>query len=119
MISALYRYPRGSRRQAAAREWGRRSGIARRALRLAAGPDADTLRRRALADRRGRLVCAIYARGSELILRHSVAGRIDQFDILIDGSLWRTCGPRRLPAWLRPLRTFAAFAPLRLASAAG
>ena len=107
MISALYRYPRGPRRQAAAREWGRRSGIARRALRLAAGPDAETLRRRALAARRGRIVCTLYSRGSELILRHSVAGRTDQFDILLAGSLWRTCGPRRLPAWLRSLRCFA------------
>lgn len=102
MISALYRYPRGSIRQAVARKWASRSAASRRARRSASGTDADTLDWRAKHDRRGRLVVALYALNSLVVVRHSVAGRSDQFDVLVDGSLWRTCGPRRLPGWARP-----------------
>lgn len=102
MISALYRYPRGPRRQTVAREWAGRSAAARRARSVASGADVDTLDWRSKHDRRGRPVVALYAPGSVVVVRHSVAGRSDQFDVLVDGSLWRTCGLRRLPGWARP-----------------
>lgn len=100
MISALYRYPKAERR-AVAREWSRRAAVKRRAACAERGPDAETLAWRAKEDRRGLPVRTLYSRGSEVVVRCSVAGRSDQFDIILDGSLWRTCGPRRLPPWVR------------------
>lgn len=52
---ALLRYPR-SQRRAVARTWAYRSQAAQSASRIALGPDADTLRRRALHDARGQIV---------------------------------------------------------------
>lgn len=100
MISALYRYAKAER-SVVAREWSRRAAVARRAACAERGPDAETLAWRAKQDRRGLPVRAIYSRGCEIVVRWSVAGRSDQLDVILDGSLWRTIGPRRLPAWLR------------------
>lgn len=85
-----------------ARVWGLRSVGVRAARRLALGVDAETRRWRALDDRRGRVVREIYGAGGSLVrVVHSVGGRSDQFDVWVDGSLFRTCGPRGLPVWLR------------------
>ncbi len=100
MISALYRFPKAER-SAIAREWARRSAKVRRAKCAATGADAETLAWREKQDRRGRIVRAIYGRGSLVEVRYSTHGRSDQFDVILNGSLWRTVGPRRLPAWLR------------------
>ncbi len=104
MISALYRYPKSARKRIA-RAWGLRSVAARAVKRLAVGVDADTLRQRALADARGQLLRegrTYRASGvTHWSVVRSVQGRIDQRDILLNGELFRTCGPRRLPAWLR------------------
>jgi hypothetical protein len=96
---------RPAKRRELGREWGLRSVEARECARLATGPDADTLRRRALHDARGTILRhgCIYTANAEThwqVVR-SVAGRTDQRDILVNNQLHRTCGPRRLPAWLR------------------
>jgi hypothetical protein len=63
------------------------------------GPDADTLRRRALHDARGQIVRegVTYFGDGRVVpwsVRRSVRGRVDQFDIVLAGVLWRTGGPR-------------------------
>ena len=100
MISALYRYPKAERR-AVAREWSRRAAVKRRAACAERGPDAETLAWRAKQDRRGLPVLTIYSAGTVCTVAHSVAGRSDQFDVMLNGSLWRTCGRRFLPIWAR------------------
>jgi hypothetical protein len=100
MISALYRYPK-RQRSSVASVWGKRGAASNALRRIAAGPDAETLRKRALDDRRGSLVRELFKDGSHVRVVHSVRGRTDQLDALIDGNLWRTCGPRKLPIWLR------------------
>lgn len=57
MLAALLRYPRRERR-AVAQSWARRSHATQAAARIARGPDADTLHRRALHDARGQVVRA-------------------------------------------------------------
>lgn len=85
--------------------WGRRSVVSQAKLRMERGVDADTLRRRALHNARGQLLrqgCTYSATGEQhwCVIR-SVRGRIDQRDVLVNGELFKICGPRRLPAWLR------------------
>ena len=104
MISALYRYPKSLRKRIA-RMWGLRSVATHATRRQKRGVDAETLRQRALHDARGSLIregCT-YSNGGEQhwqIVR-SVRGRTTQRDVLVNGELFKTCGPRRLPAWLR------------------
>ncbi len=98
-----------AKRRISRREIGRKRGLAsarvRADSRLTRELDADTLRHRALDDARGQLLRegTTYSATSDKHWRviRSVAGRTNQRDVLINGSLWRTCGPRRLPAWLR------------------
>lgn len=105
MRSALLRYPRRERR-AVAQSWARRSHVAQAAARAIRGPDADTLRRRALHDARGQLLrhgCTYFGDGRVVPweVRRSVRGRSDQCDVIVAGCLWKTCGPRRVAAVLR------------------
>lgn len=105
MISALHRYPKHERRRVA-QEWARRSNLAQAAQRLARGPDAETARARALHAARGQLVREGRTfRGAGPIVhwqvRRSRAGRSNQLDILVDGRLWRTAGPRLVRRLLR------------------
>jgi hypothetical protein len=105
MFSALLRYSRRERR-AVAQAWARRSRAAQAAARMARGPDADTLRRRTLHDARGRVVhegCTYFGDGRIVPWRvvRSVRGRTDQFDVIVGERLWKTCGPRRVNAFLR------------------
>lgn len=104
MISALYRYPK-SRRKEVGRLWGSRSAESRAANRLATGTDSDTCRQRALDDARGQILragCTYSAAGEQhWCVMRSIRGRTNQRDVMINGSLFKTCGPRRLPAWLR------------------
>ena len=76
-----------------------------REKRAAASIDAETLRWRAAQDARGQILregCTYAATGEQRwqIVRSTV-GRTDQRDVLVNGQLFKTCGPRRLPAWLR------------------
>lgn len=54
----------------------------------------DALRLRALHDRRGELIAegVSYSKRGAKSWRivHSIAGRVNQVDLLIDGALWRT-----------------------------
>lgn len=88
-----------------AQEWARRSNAVQESERLAREPDFETIRRRELHDARGQLLrdgCTYSTTGEQRwqIVR-SVSGRTNQRDVLINGQLFKTCGPRRLPAWLR------------------
>ena len=101
---ALLRYPR-SQRRAVARTWAYRSQAVQSASRLVRGPDADTLHRRALHDARGQIVRegVTYCGDGRVVpwcVRRSLTGRVDQFDIVVNGSVWRTGGARRLIAWV-------------------
>lgn len=99
-MSFPYYIPKALRRKVSAR-WH----AAKAAKRMARGADADTLRKRALDDARGeilRMGCTYGAAGEQhWDVRRSVAGRTDQRDVVVNGVLFKTCGPRRLPAWLR------------------
>lgn len=92
-------------RRKVAAEWGRRSQAVQAEQRLNRDPDAETVRRRALDDRRGTVIRAgvTYRATGETIwaVAHSRAGRTDQFDVVADGRLWRTCGNRRLSQLFR------------------
>jgi hypothetical protein len=104
MLAALLRYSRRERR-AVAQSWARRSHATRAARRMERGPDADTLRRRALHDARGQIVRAgvTYFGDGRVVLwsvRRSVRGRVDQFDMIVGARVWRTGGVRRVAGWL-------------------
>jgi len=103
MLAALLRYSRRERR-AVAQSWARRSHATRAARRMERGPDADTLRRRALHDARGQIVregVTYHGNGrvTPWCVRRSVAGRTDQFDVVLAGIVWRTGGARLLAGW--------------------
>lgn len=104
MLAALLRHHRNERR-AIAQQWARRSNAAQTSARMERGVDADTLRRRALHDARGQLLREGRTYSSAGVIHwrviRSVRGRTDQRDVIVNGELFRTCGPRRLPAWLR------------------
>ena len=100
---ALLRYPR-SQRRAVARTWAYRSQAVQSASRLVRGPDADTLHRRALHDARGQIVregITFFGDGRVVPWRvqRSFAGRVDQFDLVVNGCVWRTGGWRRVVRW--------------------
>tara|TARA_R110000868_G_scaffold411211_1_gene702390 strand:- start:72 stop:401 length:330 start_codon:yes stop_codon:yes gene_type:complete len=104
MLAALLRYPRRERR-AVAQSWAGRSHATQAAARIARGPDADTLRRRALHDARGQIVRVgvTYFGDGRVVpwcVRRAVAGRSDQLEIFAAGVLWRTGGPRRVARWI-------------------
>ena len=105
MISALYRYPKNRRREVA-RDWARRSNAVQFAARIERGPDAETVRMRALHDAKGQVMRhgIIYrATGiTEWVVRRSLAGRVDQFDFVANGVVKLTAGPRRFPQRIRP-----------------
>lgn len=104
-MHALTRFPR-AKRSAKAREWGARGNASQADDRLARGVDADTLHRRALDDRRGRIVrSGIITKAASVTMweiRHSLRGRVNQYDVIFNGRLSRTCGRRGIPAEYRP-----------------
>ena len=64
-------------------------------------PDADTLRCRSLYDARGRVerTGTTYKGNGEILeweIRRSLRGRHDQLDVVTDGRLLFTGGPRRI-----------------------
>ena len=95
-----------ARRRAWASARGRQMARARWSKpRLPTEVDADTLRRRALYDARGAAVReGVTFHGDGRVtpwqIRHSMLGRSDQFDVVVDGVVWRTGGARRVRAWL-------------------
>ena len=85
---------------------GKALAAAKERKRIAAGVNADTLAWRSKEDRRGtvlRMGCTYSAAGRvEWLVRHSIAGRSDQFDLVANGVTVRTAGRRRIPARFRP-----------------
>lgn len=85
------------------------AGHARKALlRLARGPDLETLRRRALDGARGEIVregATYRASGvTHWHVRRAIAGRVDQFEFVANGRVRLTSGRRGFPFWARPER---------------
>jgi hypothetical protein len=98
---ALKRIP-NHLRSAKAREWAKRSNEVQAAARIERGPDADTVRKRALEDARGQLVregCT-FRDGKAITwsIVRSVAGRSDQYDVIASGQLRETAGKRLIRA---------------------
>lgn len=67
--------------------------------------DADTLRSRALDDRRGRHLCAVYPPSGNLlpgpfVMIWSTTGRTDQVDVFQNGRLLFTAAPKKAFAHL-------------------
>lgn len=94
-------------RAARGRAWGLASARVMAARRQGRALDPDTLRRRALHDARGTVLregCTFFGDGRVVpwSVRRSLRGRTDQLDVVVSGRLWRTAGPRRLPAEIRP-----------------
>ena len=85
---------------------GKALAAAKERKRIADGVDADTLAWRSKEDRRGTVLrsgCTYSATGRvEWFVRHSIAGRSDQFDLVVNGVTVRTAGRRRIPARFRP-----------------
>ena len=97
-MHALSRYPKHLR-SAKAREWGARGNASQQLARMQREPDFETIRKRALHDARGQIVRqGITYHGSGRItewqIQRSIHGRTDQFDIVANGRIWRTAGPR-------------------------
>lgn len=96
-------YAPNSRRAEVSRQWHE----AKAAKRRAREPDFETQRKRALDDARGTVLRdgVTYKSDGSVVhwqVRRSVGGRTDQFDIVADGSVWRTAGRRNLPHDFRP-----------------
>lgn len=76
------------------RELGRKQGLASAKAWSPQRADLDTLRMRALHDRRGELIRegTSYRNGRvhDWRIVRSFRGRINQVDLIIDGQLWRT-----------------------------
>lgn len=95
------------RRRLRAQQMARRSNEVQATKRLNREPDADTLRWRALWDAKGsptdRAGCT-YTSGGEIHweVRRSLRGRTNQYDLIANGSLVKTCGRRRMPRRFGP-----------------
>lgn len=65
-------------------------------------PDAKTIRKRALHDRRGSVLtegCTYHGDGSitKWLLRHAIFGRTDQFELVANGKVILTGSRRKIP----------------------
>ena len=105
MISALNRYPKT--RREVARDWAHRSNAVQSTARIERGPDAETVRMRALYDARGQIVrqgVTFFGDGREVpwMVCRSRCGRVNQFDFVANGVVKLTAGPRRFPQRIRP-----------------
>jgi hypothetical protein len=88
-------------------ELGRKWGLSSAAKRKPSEPDGYTLHMRALHDARGMVVrhgCTYFGDGRVVpwSVRRSVRGRVNQYDVMAGAEIWRTAGPRKLPAFIRP-----------------
>jgi hypothetical protein len=100
-MEALLRYPPIQRR-AKAQEWARRSHENRAPSEL---PHEDQVKR-ALWDRKGTIIRegVTYCGDGRIIqwcIRHSLHGKSNQLDVVIDGATYLTAGQRRIDMWLK------------------
>lgn len=89
---------RGLARAELGREWGFRSA----AVWTPRDADYETVRKRALHDRRGTVLrdgTTYHSDGrvTEWKLRHALAGRTDQFELVANGRVFARGGRRKLP----------------------
>ncbi len=98
-MQALHRVPWGQTKERA-RAWGKLGLDAQARRRLERGPDADTIYGLMLEARRGKVIRhgITYANtgAKEWAIVHSVEGRTDHVDLVIDGKVARTCALRPL-----------------------
>lgn len=75
---------------------------AKAAKRIGQDIDADTLRMRSLWDAKGQVLRegVTYKSTGEVAwaIARSIHGRINQIDVIVNGSVWATAGARRLRA---------------------
>lgn len=99
-------YVTGTARVALGRKWGRASAVTRQAARMKREPDWHTQRMRALHDAKGQVLregCTYTAAGAtNWQVRRSIAGRINQLDLVANSTIIKTCGSRRLPRRFKP-----------------
>jgi hypothetical protein len=92
---------KGAARVALGSEWGKRS-----ALKRTYEPDWRSIVLRAQHEAKGQVLregCTYAATGeTQWQVRRSVAGRVDQLDLVANGEVVRTAGPRRMPKRFRP-----------------
>lgn len=105
MLAALERVPRNKRRQRA-QEWGARGNASQHKARIVRGVDFETILFRAKENRRGKITregCSYFGDGRVVswAVQHSTHGRSDQFDIVVDGIVWRTGGIRLINIWFK------------------
>lgn len=79
---------------------GKRSQEVQREGRMSREIDADTLRQRALFDRRGTEYATVMMGGQRFTLLWSTAGRCDQVDVFCDGQRLDTVRPSLVLGWL-------------------
>jgi hypothetical protein len=89
------------------RELGHRWGKLSAAAWKPQDPDYDTLRKRALYDRRGvvlRQGVTFHGDGhvTNWHVRHAVNGRTDQFELIANDRVYRRAGKRGIPLAFRP-----------------
>lgn len=74
--------------------------------RMQRDPDFETVRMRALHDAKGQVLregCTYTASGAtNWQVRRSIAGRINQLDLVANSTIIKTCGRRRLPRRFKP-----------------
>ena len=100
-MEALLRYPKHQRR-AKAQEWAKWSHANRKPAEL---PLEDKIKR-ALWDRKGAVIRegVTYCGDGRIVqwaIRHSLAGKSNQLDVLVDGFLYLTAGKRRIELWIK------------------
>lgn len=95
-----------SRWRARCRRRGKESQRVQAAGRVGREVDVDTLRWRARADARGLVLRegrTYSARGvAHWVVRRAVWGRVDQFELVVNGRVRLCAGPRRFPKHFKP-----------------
>lgn len=94
---------KGQERRDIGREWG----LCSAASWSPQDPDYETLRKRALWDRKGRIVReGITYHGNGQVtnwrVRHALSGRTDQFELVANGRVFKRGGLRKMPHDFRP-----------------
>lgn len=90
-------------------ELGRKRGLASARVmgqrRMEREPDTETVSRRAQHDARGQIVREGRTYTASGVTHWQVirsrVGQHRQYDVIVNGQLWRTGGPRRLAKWLK------------------
>lgn len=96
-------WPKGQKRREVGREWSLRSA----ASWTPQDPDYETLCKRALWDRKGKIIregTTYHGNGqvTNWQVRHALSGRTDQFELVANGGVFKRGGPRKIPRDFRP-----------------